>query len=120
LCKYTFIDFIPFSGNVTAAMDVKRLESLGITHILTVDSIPLPSYVTDLPKLTVRYIQAADMPKEDLLSMFPDCIQYIKDILESGKKILVHCYYGISRSATIVIAFVMEKYKLSYEKALQR
>ena len=101
-------------------MDVKGLEKLGITHILTVDSVPLPCYVSDLPNLNVRYVQASDMPKEDLLSIFPDCIQYIKDCLESGKRILVHCYFGVSRSATIVIAFIMEKYKLSYEKAFQK
>jgi len=29
-------------------------------------------------------------------------------------------YFGVSRSATIVIAFLMKKYELSFEDALER
>lgn len=34
--------------------------------------------------------------------------------------LLFRSYFGVSRSATIVIAYIMNKYKLSYDAALQR
>lgn len=46
-----------FSGNVTAASDKESLQSYDITHILTVDSCPLPSHVLQISTLTNKYIQ---------------------------------------------------------------
>ncbi|XP_055549727.1 dual specificity protein phosphatase MPK-4 [Wyeomyia smithii] len=107
-------------GNVTAAADLPTLEKLSIRSILTIDSCPLPSHVTENPSLRVKYIQASDVPREDLIRHFEDTNKFIGDSLAEERNILVHCYFGVSRSATIVIAYLMEKYKLSYEAALHR
>lgn len=34
--------------------------------------------------------------------------------------VLVHCYFGVSRSATVVIAYIMKKYGLSYSEAFEK
>lgn len=46
-----------FTGNVTAATDKESLQTHNITHILTVDSCPLPSHVLQISYLTNKYIQ---------------------------------------------------------------
>ena len=44
---------------------------------------------------------------------------YIEDILCSKGRVLVHCAAGISRSATVVIAFLMAKRKHSLRSAFE-
>lgn len=109
-----------FLGNLTAATDIDWLKHAKISHILTVDSCPLPRKIQDaLPNIKLKYMQFSDMPREDLLTSFPDSNQFIESALDSGGKVLVHCYFGVSRSSTIVIAFIMKKYNLNVEKAFQ-
>ncbi|XP_014227363.1 dual specificity protein phosphatase MPK-4-like [Trichogramma pretiosum] len=109
-----------FLGNLTAATDIEWLKKTKITHILTVDSCPLPRKIQDaLPDIKLKFMQMADMPREDLLTSFNDSNQFIESALESGGKILVHCYFGVSRSATIVIAFIMKKYNLPFDNAFE-
>lgn len=112
-----FIEDFLFVGNATAASDIKTLDTLGISHILTVDSCPLTLSVKDNPKLVCKYIQAVDSPKENLLDHFEECIEFIESAVRARKKVLVHCYYGVSRSATIAIAHLMKKHRFRYEQA---
>ncbi|XP_067009394.2 dual specificity protein phosphatase MPK-4 [Anabrus simplex] len=106
-------------GNLTAATDVETLSRLHINHILTVDSCPLPRKITMLPGVKTKFIQVTDTPREDLLSHFAEALDFIKAGQETSV-VLVHCYFGVSRSATIVIAYIMKKHNLSYEEAFQR
>lgn len=74
-----------------------------------------------LHTVVTKYIQIADMNREDILQYFPACIEFIENALNDPKNsVLVHCFYGVSRSATIVIAYLMKKYSLSYQRAFER
>ncbi|XP_055609197.1 dual specificity protein phosphatase MPK-4 [Uranotaenia lowii] len=107
-------------GNATAAADLPTLEKLAIRSVLTIDSCPLPAHVTENPTLRTKYIQASDVPREDLIKHFEDTNKFIKESLAEERNILVHCYFGVSRSATIVIAYLMEKYRIGFDAALHR
>ncbi|XP_071560350.1 dual specificity protein phosphatase MPK-4 isoform X1 [Temnothorax nylanderi] len=119
-CSFDEIEPGLFLGNLTAATDVDWLKDAGITRILTIDSCPLPRKIQErLPNLIIKYIQMTDMPREDLLTHFEDSYEFIDRALDSDGRILVHCYFGVSRSATLVIAYIMKKRKLSFVDALQ-
>ncbi|XP_072935388.1 dual specificity protein phosphatase MPK-4-like [Epargyreus clarus] len=106
-----------YLGNLACARDSKTLEKLNVTHILTIDLVPLPRSILERPNLHFKYIKVADVPKEDLISHLPECNEFIKEAVSNGGIVLVHCYFGVSRSAAVVIGYIMEKYGLCYEDA---
>ncbi|CAH0392653.1 unnamed protein product [Bemisia tabaci] len=105
--------------NLTAAKDVHTLVSNAISHILTVDSCPLPKTITDLKEIKNKFMQVTDIPQEDLLSYFSTSYDFIKEGQEKGN-VLVHCYYGVSRSASVVIAYLMKKHQISFDESFKR
>ncbi|XP_034194324.1 dual specificity protein phosphatase MPK-4 [Osmia lignaria lignaria] len=118
----SYTEIIPglFLGNLTAATDIEWLKETKINYILTADSCPLPRKIQELlPNLTIKYIQVTDMPREDLLTHFEDSYEFIDHALQLNDKILVHCYFGVSRSATLVIAYLMKKYKRSFSDSFE-
>lgn len=48
---------------------------------------------------------------------FEECIKFIEENLALGRNVLVHCHAGVSRSATIVIAYLMAKYNMFANEA---
>jgi len=50
-----------------------------------------------------------DVPWENLGKHFGSCNRFIKGAIESGGKVFVHCYAGVSRSAAIGIAYIMQE-----------
>jgi len=111
-----------YLGNVTAATNLIFLKTHSITHIITIDSCPLPSFVTSSTAVNNKYIHISDMPKENLLEHFIEALDFIEDALKAQptNNVLVHCFYGVSRSATIVIAYLMRKHSISYPRAFEK
>lgn len=108
-----------YLGGLAAATDLATLTRYNITYILTLDTCPLPRHILELKTLTFKFIQVCDLPKEDLLTHLDDTEAFINQAVRDGT-ILVHCYFGVSRSATVVIAHIMRKYELSYAEAFER
>lgn len=63
------------------------------------------------------------MARENILEHFVETTGFIENALKDpngSNAVLIHCFYGVSRSATIVIAYLMKKYSISYRKAFER
>lgn len=105
-----------YLGGIMAALNEQDLQGKGITHVLSVDEKPLPDVLTS--QINYKHVFALDLYDFDLLSCFPECLAFIDQARESGGKVLVHCQAGISRSSTIVIAYLMHKLNLSKQQAV--
>lgn len=106
-------------GNLTAATDIDTLQSRGISHILTVDSCSLPCAITERRGIVSKFLKVTDTAQEDLLGILEDAVTFITTSLQKGI-LLVHCYFGVSRSAAVVIAYIMQKYSLPFEAAFDK
>ncbi|KAI8349522.1 dual specificity phosphatase, partial [Mortierella sp. GBAus27b] len=92
------------------ATDVNCLARLGITAVLNVAiEISNASQQQQYQNLSWTHHQ------RNLLSEFPKAFAFIEDIKNMDGKVLVHCQLGVSRSASLVIAYVMKtmQYKLT-------
>ncbi|KAL8991838.1 MAG: hypothetical protein Q9169_007608 [Polycauliona sp. 2 TL-2023] len=65
------------------------------------------------------FIKKRDKGDENLLEVFGQSTSALEEKLQAGCKILVHCAMGISRSATIVCAFIMQRWGLKRSDAKQ-
>jgi len=107
-----------YLGDKRAATDLDLLSKLELSHILSVDLVPLPQVVTSaFPNMAILQVNVADMVNEDLLSHFEKSNKFIKEGIHHGN-VLVHCYHGVSRSTTLVLAYLMKSKKWSLARAL--
>lgn len=60
-----------------------------------------------------------DNPTEDIFCLFYDVLRFIEEAVEAGGKVFVHCNYGISRSSTMAICYLMHSRGWCYDKAIQ-
>lgn len=58
------------------------------------------------------------MPYVNIMRHFQIAIQFIKECLASGGAVFVHCYAGISRSASCVIAYLMQEIGMPFFEAM--
>ena len=105
-------------GSLGTACNAKLLKANGITHILNVSGKPSDLSILDTFKCLDNPIN--DSVSQDILSTFPDNFAFIDDARKSDGKVLVHCMAGISRSVSIVIAYLMYNYKLSVKTAMDQ
>ena len=105
-----------FLGNLQAAQNFEALKQNNITHILTVADTIRPFFPRDF---TYKVILVRDKPDTNLLRHLPAAIQFIREGVRSGG-VLVHCVAGVSRSATCVIAYLMQEEEMSFPMAFAK
>ncbi|KAK4886712.1 hypothetical protein RN001_002983 [Aquatica leii] len=112
----TMQEIIPglFLGPYSVALKTCRKELLdqGITHIVCVrqpvEAHFVKPYFTD-SSFTYLILDIADMATENIIRFFPKVKQFVDDALSKNAKVLIHGNMGVSRSATLVLAYIMEK-----------
>lgn len=106
-----------YLGSAFAAQDTDSLTRLGITHVLTIDTQPLKYDLSE--NITYKYIYCVDMPEADLLTKFEECFKFIDDGLsQENGAVLIHCLAGVSRSATVLTAYLMYRHNMCLYDAL--
>ena len=103
-----------YLGNLSAAENIDKLKELGIKKVLSVlDQFDWPKY--DESQFNHKALAIKDFDDQNIIKHFGECLNFIK----GDDKVLVHCAAGQSRSASVVIAYIMWTKKMPFKDALE-
>lgn len=112
------VEILPFLylGSALHASKKEVLDTIGISALLNV-SADCPNHFEG----TYQYkcIPVQDNHKEDISCWFLDAIEFIDSVRDSSGRVLVHCQAGISRSATICLAYLMKRKRVRLDEAFE-
>lgn len=105
-----------YLGGIEATENRDLMRQMGITRVLSVlDTFRyFPPFDPEIDHLK---ISLPDFAQSQIISHIPEGLRFISDSQKSGRNVLVHCAAGVSRSASMVIAYIMVKYNYDYETA---
>lgn len=106
-----------YIGGESAARNTTKLKDLGITHIVNLNKqdcgeVELPDGVR------LFSVKMQDSEFQDLHEGFWEAVKFVTEAILTGGRVLVHCHRGISRSAALCVAYLMESRMLSFDAAL--
>lgn len=107
-----------FISSFQVAGDLERLRQVGITHIVNAAGDICDNKFPGQFQYLTYYLK--DVNSEDISLLFYRTLEWIEQAINSGGRVLVHCREGVSRSATMVIAYLMWKCDLSFDAAHER
>ncbi|KAI0689789.1 protein-tyrosine phosphatase-like protein [Cytidiella melzeri] len=107
-----------YLSSYNIATKPSELDALGITHIVSVVDFvpePCPSHIKRL------HVKLNDTPAADILQHLEETTEFIRSALlqNESNKVLVHCLMGISRSATVVCAYLIATNQMTAHDALE-
>ncbi|GFN75526.1 dual specificity protein phosphatase 8 [Plakobranchus ocellatus] len=104
-----------YLGSQQDSLNQELAQVNGISYILNVSkTCPCPSYIQENH---FHRIPVNDNYCEKLLPHFEEAFQFLDKVREANGCVLVHCLGGVSRSATLTIAYIMKHMRMSSDEA---
>lgn len=103
-------------GGLPSLFNEEKLIENGITHILTAVLGIGNKYPKD--KFALLNIPIRDVEWEKICEYFDQAVDFIKECEKVDGKIFVHCMCGVSRSATLVAAYLIKEKGFTAQQAI--
>jgi len=106
-----------YLGSDAVAKNRDVLLKNGITHVLNCVGFVCPEYFKS--DFIYKTLWLQDSPCEDITSILYDVFDYFEEVREQNGRVFVHCCQGVSRSTSLVIAYLMWREGQMFEDAFQ-
>lgn len=96
------------------------LEAHRICHVLSVGIQAGSVSSTDRDSSATvahTFVECLDLPETDIAPVVRRCTDVIDACVRAGRNVLVHCNAGVSRSPSVVIAYLMQRRNCQYQDA---
>ena len=112
----TAIEVLPkvFLGNAASSQNWIGLQRAGMTHVVNATTTLSNHFDGMLSYLRVPIDDSID---DDLTPHLERACRFMSEALEHGGSVLVHCQQGVSRSASVVLAFCMRERGMDLDAA---
>jgi atypical dual specificity phosphatase len=104
-----------YLGPVNATSDAEYLKREGITHILSVGKSPQGHF----DGMSYERLRLTDEEDSDIGYVVARACEYIDAVAAANGKVLVHCVAAISRSPTVVAAYLMLRRGMKLRESLE-
>lgn len=107
-----------FVGGELAAKDRAQLLLKGITAVVNTVSFDIRNCHEDV--FHYLSLNVCDSPDEPIFSLFPVVNRFVEEeYVRNAGKVLIHCHQGVSRSCSFVIAYIMWREGMCYDRAYE-
>jgi hypothetical protein len=107
-----------FLGDEYASYDETFLKEKNITAIVTVMPESHPFSLNDkFSHFKFHHIPILDKNDVNITEYIPDFLKFLDECFAENRIVYVHCMMGISRSVSLVIAYIMQKQKIKFNDA---
>ena len=101
-----------YLGDFRTADNIDILKEHNITHIINC-AFNLPNKYPE--QITYKRLELRDETDQPIIEKLEEAYQFIKE--NKDKNIFVQCVFGKSRSASVVIFYIMKEKKLNFNEA---
>ncbi|XP_048045793.1 dual specificity protein phosphatase 18 [Megalobrama amblycephala] len=102
-----------YIGNGKTANDSSVISSLNITCIINATQ----DINSNIPTIDYMHVSVSDDPESRLTDHFDAVADKIHQVTEGHGRVLVHCNAGVSRSATLCLAYLMKHRRMTLAEA---
>jgi len=98
-----------FIGSIGAALSKEALQESQISHVLICANSLKPAFPNDF---VYKSLPLNDSPSQDIKQYFEESVEFIDSAIKEQKNVFVHCFAGVSRSSTIILAYFIKSHKM--------
>ena len=108
-----------YCSDYNTACNAEILNDNRIYTVISLGDSKSTEVLNEYKKRKIHNVQFTieDNPRQNMADVFLETYNIIKDTVSDGRKILIHCNAGVSRSSSVIIAYLIRRqYLISYKK----